>query len=134
MGASIGMHHGFELARGDEMARNSVAVIGDSTFIHSGITPLIDIVYNKGTGTVIILDNRVTAMTGHQDNPATGRTLMGEETYELDFVQLCRAIGVKRVVKVDPKNVEEFERVVREEVAAREPSVIISTRKCILTK
>ncbi len=134
MGASIGMHHGFELARGDEMARNSVAVIGDSTFIHSGITPLIDIVYNKGTGTVIILDNRVTAMTGHQDNPATGRTLMGEETYELDFVELCRAIGVKRVVKVDPKNVEEFERVVREEVAAREPSVIISTRKCILTK
>lgn len=134
MGASVSMHHGFELARGDEMARSSVAVIGDSTFIHSGITPLIDIVYNRGTGTVIILDNRVTAMTGHQDNPATGRTLMGEPTHELDFEALCRAIGVKRVVKVDPKDTREFERVVREEVAAREPSVIISSRKCILTK
>jgi indolepyruvate ferredoxin oxidoreductase alpha subunit len=134
MGASVSMHHGFELARGDEMARASVAVIGDSTFIHSGITPLIDIVYNRGTGTVIILDNRVTAMTGHQDNPATGRTLMGEPTHELDFEALCRAIGVKRVVKVDPKDTREFERVVREEVAAREPSVIISSRKCILTK
>lgn len=134
MGASISMHHGFELARGDEMARNSVAVIGDSTFIHSGITPLIDMVYNKGTGTVIILDNRVTAMTGHQDNPATGRTLMGEETHELDFEELARAIGVRRVVKVDPKDQETFERVVREEVAAKEPSVIISLRKCVLTK
>ncbi|HPQ52554.1 MAG TPA: thiamine pyrophosphate-dependent enzyme [Spirochaetota bacterium] len=134
MGASVSMHHGFELARGDEMARNSVAVIGDSTFIHSGITPLIDIVYNKGTGTVIILDNRVTAMTGHQENPATGKTLMGEETHQLDFVALAKAVGVRRVVKIDPKNVEEFERVVREEVAAPEPSVIISTRKCILMK
>ncbi len=134
MGASIGMHLGFEKARGDEMARNSVAVIGDSTFIHSGITPLIDIVYNKGTGTVIILDNRVTAMTGHQDNPATGKTLTGEETHELDLEMLCRAIGVKRVRKIDPKNTVEFETAVREEVAAREPSVIISTRKCILTK
>lgn len=134
MGASVSMHHGFELARGDEMARNSVAVIGDSTFIHSGITPLIDIVYNKGTGTVIILDNRVTAMTGHQDNPATGRTLMGEETHQLDFEQLAKAIGVKRVVKIDPKDQETFERIVREEINAKEPSVIISTRKCVLTK
>jgi indolepyruvate ferredoxin oxidoreductase alpha subunit len=134
MGASIGMHLGFEKARGDDMARKSVAVIGDSTFIHSGITPLIDLVYNKGTGTVIILDNRVTAMTGHQDNPATGRTLTGEETHELDLELLCRAIGVKRVRKIDPKNLDEFEKAVSEEVAAREPSVIISTRKCILTK
>jgi len=134
MGASIGMHLGFEKARGDEMARNSGAVIGDSTFIHSGITPLIDLVYNKGTGTVIILDNRVTAMTGHPDNPAPGKTLCGEETHELDLVLLAQAIGVRRVVKVDPKNTAEFERVVREEVAAREPSVIISSRKCILTK
>ncbi len=134
MGASIGMHLGFEKARGDEMARNSVAVIGDSTFIHSGITPLIDLVYNKGTGTVIILDNRVTAMTGHQDNPGTGKTLTGEDTHELDLELLCRAVGVKRVRKVDPKNVEEFESVVREETAAPEPSVIISTRKCILRK
>ncbi|TAL32435.1 MAG: indolepyruvate ferredoxin oxidoreductase subunit alpha [Spirochaetes bacterium] len=134
MGASIGMHLGFEKAQGDKMARNSVAVIGDSTFIHSGITPLIDLVYNRGTGTVLILDNRVTAMTGHQDNPATGRTLMGEVTHELDLELLCRAVGVKRVRKIDPKNTAEFEAAVREEVAAPEPSVIISTRKCILTK
>ncbi len=133
MGASIGMHTGFEKAR-PEMAGKSVAVIGDSTFIHSGITPLIDLVYNKGTGTVLILDNRVTAMTGHQENPATGVTLMGEETHELDLELLCRAVGVKRVRKVDPKNIEEFEKTVREELAAREPSVIISSRKCILTK
>ena len=92
MGASIGMHLGFEKAHGDEMARKSVAVIGDSTFVHSGITPLIDLVYNKGTGTVIILDNRVTAMTGHQDNPATGKTLMGEDTHELDLEMLVPAV------------------------------------------
>ncbi len=134
MGASISMHLGFEKAQGDEMARNSVAVIGDSTFIHSGITPLIDLVYNKGTGTVLILDNRVTAMTGHQENPVTGKTLMGEDTYEIKLEELCRAVGVKRVRVVDPKNTAEFEAVVREEVAAPEPSVIISLRKCILKK
>jgi indolepyruvate ferredoxin oxidoreductase alpha subunit len=134
MGASIGMHLGFEKAKGAEMARRSVAVIGDSTFVHSGITPLIDLVYNQGTGTVIILDNRTTAMTGHQDHPATGKTLMGAETHTLDMALLAKAVGVKRVVTVDPKNMEEFERVVREEVAAPEPSVIISLRKCILHK
>ena len=134
MGASIGMHLGFEKAHGPSMARKSVAVIGDSTFVHSGITPLIDLVYNKGTGTVIILDNRGTAMTGHQDHPATGVTLMGEETHELDLAMLARAVGVKRVVTVDPKNMDEFERIVREETAAPEPSVIISNRKCILKR
>jgi indolepyruvate ferredoxin oxidoreductase alpha subunit len=134
MGASIGMHLGMEKAHGDDMARKTVAVIGDSTFVHSGITPLIDLVYNKGTGTVIILDNRVTAMTGHQDHPATGKTLMGEETHVLDLAMLVRAVGVKRVVTVDPKDLVEFERVVKEEVAAPEPSVIISLRRCILTK
>ena len=117
MGASIGMHLGMEKAKGDELARRSVAIIGDSTFVHSGITPLIDLVYNKGTGTVIILDNRTTAMTGHQDHPATGITLMGEETHQLDLALLAKAVGVKRVVTVDPKDMEEFERVVREEVA-----------------
>lgn len=134
MGASIGMHLGFEKAHGEEMARKSVAVIGDSTFIHSGITPLIDLVYNKGTGTVMILDNRSTAMTGHQEHPATGKTLMGEETHELNIEMLVRAIGVKRVTKIDPKNVEELERVIKEELEAREPSVIITERKCILKK
>lgn len=133
MGASIGMHLGMEKAKPD-MARKSVAIIGDSTFVHSGITPLIDMVYNKGTGTVIILDNRTTAMTGHQDHPATGKTLMGDETHALDFAALAKAVGVERVVTVDPKDVEKLERVVREEVAADKPSVIISLRKCILSK
>lgn len=134
MGASIGMHLGFEKARGSEMAANSIAVIGDSTFVHSGITALIDLVYNKGTGTVLILDNRSTAMTGHQDNPVTGRTLMGEETHELDIEMLCRAVGVKRVICVDPRDVDTFESIVREETAIRELSVIIAERKCVLLK
>ncbi len=134
MGASIGMHLGFEKARGDEVARNTVAVIGDSTFIHSGITGLIDLVYNSGTGTVMILDNRVTAMTGHQENPATGFTLMGDPTHELDLEMMVRACGVKRVVVIDPKDVDDLERVIKEEVAAKEPSVIITRRKCILKK
>ncbi|MFH0976145.1 MAG: thiamine pyrophosphate-dependent enzyme [Spirochaetota bacterium] len=134
MGASIGVHLGFEKARGRDMAKKCVAVIGDSTFVHSGITPLIDLVYNKGTGTVIILDNRSTAMTGHQDHPATGKTLMGEDTHELDLALLVKAVGVKRVVVADPKDIENFERIVKEEVEAPEPSVIISNRKCILKR
>lgn len=134
MGASIGMHLGFEKARGAEMARNSVAVIGDSTFIHSGITGLIDLVYNKGTGTVIIMDNRVTAMTGHQENPATGKTLMGDDTYELDLEMMVKACGVKRVVVIDPRDIEALEKVIRDEIAAPEPSVILTRRKCILKK
>jgi indolepyruvate ferredoxin oxidoreductase alpha subunit len=134
MGASIGMHLGFEKARGSEMASKSVAVIGDSTFIHSGITSLIDMVWNKGTGTVLILDNRVTAMTGHQHNPATGRTLMGDEAPELDLETLCKAIGVKRTFCVDPRDVEALEKLIREETATREPSVIITKRQCILIK
>lgn len=133
MGASIGVHLGFEKAK-PEMARKSVAIIGDSTFVHSGITPLINMVYNKGTGTVLILDNRTTAMTGHQEHPGTGKTLMGEETYALDLAMLAKAVGVKRVVTVDPKDVDELRRIVKEEVAAEEPSVIISLRKCILSK
>lgn len=134
MGASISMLLGMEKAMGSEFAQNSVAVIGDSTFVHTGITSLIDLVYNKGTGTILILDNRVTAMTGQQDHPATGKTLMGEETYELDLALLCKAIGVNRVRTVDPKNVDEFEKVLREEIAAKEPSVVIALRKCILSK
>ncbi|MFW5807472.1 MAG: indolepyruvate ferredoxin oxidoreductase subunit alpha [Spirochaetota bacterium] len=134
MGASVSMHLGFEKAQGDAMASSSVAVIGDSTFVHSGITGLIDIVYNKGTGTVIILDNRTTGMTGHQENPATGVTLMGEKTHELDFELLSKAVGVNRVFCVDPKDVDAFESLLKEELAAREPSVIIAKRSCILKK
>jgi len=133
MGASVSMHLGFEKAD-PEMARRSVAVIGDSTFIHSGITGLIDIVYNKGTGTVIILDNRTTGMTGHQENPSTGKTLMGEPAHELDFEKLVSAIGVNRVSVIDPHKEAELEKLVAEEVAAAEPSVIIVKRKCILKK
>ena len=134
MGASIGMHFGFELVHGDEIVKKSVAVIGDSTFIHSGITPLIDLVYNKGTGTVIILDNQTTAMTGHQDNPSTGRTLIKETTHKLDFEMLVKAVGIQRIKIVDPREMDKFEQVVLEEIKAREPSVIISARKCILKK
>lgn len=134
MGASVGMAHGIEKARGREAARKTVAVIGDSTFIHSGITGLIDIVYNKGTSTVIILDNSTTGMTGHQHNPATGFTIKGEPTRQVDLVKLCHAIGVDRVRVCDPFDLEGTEKAIKEEVAADEPSVIISQRPCALLK
>ena len=134
MGASVSMHLGFEKAWGDKLARKSVAVIGDSTFIHSGITGLIDIVYNKGTGTVIILDNRTTGMTGHQENPSTGKTLLGDLAPELDLEALCRACGVRRVSVIDPVEKENLEKLLVDETAALEPSVIIVKRKCILKK
>lgn len=134
MGASIGMAHGMEKARGTDAARKTVAVIGDSTFIHSGITGLIDIVYNKGTSTVIILDNSITGMTGHQDNPTTGYTIKGEPTKQVDLEKLCQAIGIERVRICDPFDLSEFEKVVREEIAAEEPSVIIAQRPCALLK
>ena len=134
MGASIGMLLGIEKARGTEQAKRSVAVIGDSTFIHSGVTPLIDMVYNQGTGTVIVLDNRTTAMTGHQENPASGKTLKGDPAPELDLEQLARAIGVKRTVTLDPKDTTVLHQVIEREIAAPEPSVIIAKRKCILKK
>ncbi|MCX7772357.1 MAG: indolepyruvate ferredoxin oxidoreductase subunit alpha [Clostridia bacterium] len=134
MGASIGMAHGMEKAMGMDAARKTVAVIGDSTFIHSGITGLIDIVYNKGTSTVLILDNSITGMTGHQQNPTTGYTIKGEPTRQVDLVKLCQAVGVERVRVCDPFDLEAFEKAVREEIAAEEPSVIISQRPCALLK
>jgi len=133
MGASVSMHLGFEKAH-PEITRKSVAVIGDSTFIHSGITGLIDIVYNGGTGTVLILDNRTTGMTGHQENPATGLTLMGEPAHELDLELMVKACGVKRVQTVDPNNMDVLKKAVETEVAATEPSVIIVRRKCLLKR
>lgn len=132
MGASIGTAIGMEKARGKDFARKLIAVIGDSTFVHSGITGLIDAVYNKATTTTIILDNRTTGMTGHQQNPTTGFTLKGEPIKELDLVQLCKAIGVERVVVVDPFALEELEAVIKRELAAEEPSVIITQRVCAL--
>ncbi|NJD02965.1 MAG: indolepyruvate ferredoxin oxidoreductase subunit alpha, partial [Ruminiclostridium sp.] len=134
MGASIGMAHGMEKAQGREFGRKTVAVIGDSTFIHSGITGLIDIVDNKGNATVLILDNSITGMTGHQHNPATGFTIRGEPTRRISLFQLAKAIGIDRVRIEDPFDIKEFEKAVREEINAEEPSVIISQRPCVLLK
>lgn len=134
MGASISMLHGFNKAREGENKVKSVAVIGDSTFIHSGITGLIDIVYNKGNSTVIILDNSITGMTGHQHNPTTGYTIKGEPTINVDLVKLAQAIGIRRVHVCDPLQIDEFEKIVKEEVNTDEPSVIIAQRPCALLK
>ncbi|KJS14891.1 MAG: indolepyruvate ferredoxin oxidoreductase [Peptococcaceae bacterium BRH_c4b] len=134
MGASIGTAHGMEKARGAEFAQKTVAVIGDSTFIHSGITSLIDVVYNKGNSTVLILDNSITAMTGFQPNPTTGYTIKGEVTRQVDLVKLAQAIGVERVRVANPFDIKEFEKIVKEETAAAEPSVIISKSPCALSK
>lgn len=132
MGASIGMAMGMEKARGSEYANKVVAVIGDSTFVHSGITPLIDIVYNQGTATVLILDNSTTAMTGHQDHPATGVTIKKEPTVKLDLEALVKAVGVKNVRVVDPLHLNELQQALEEELQRREPSVIIARRPCAL--
>jgi indolepyruvate ferredoxin oxidoreductase alpha subunit len=137
MGASIGMALGLEKAfassevNADKEGR-VVGVLGDSTFIHGGITGLIDMVYNKTHSTIIILDNRTTAMTGFQHHPGTGRTLMGEETHSLDLVELCRAVGVESVRVIDPWDLEETEKVIGEEMEAPRTSVIISRRACVL--
>jgi indolepyruvate ferredoxin oxidoreductase alpha subunit len=133
MGASIGVLHGLSHVR-PELADRAVAVIGDSTFIHSGITGLVNIVYNQSPVTVIILDNSITAMTGHQQNPATGHTLQGKTAPVLDLEAVCGGVGVKRVRTVDPFDLEGTERVIKEELAAREPSVIIAKRPCVLLK
>ena len=134
MGASVSGAHGMEKARGTEFGKNLVSVIGDSTFIHSGITGLIDIVYNKGNSTTIILDNSITGMTGHQHNPTTGYTIKGEPTRQVDLVKLCQAVGVERIKVVDPFSVKELEQIVKEETHAEEPSVIITQRPCALLK
>lgn len=134
MGASVSAALGMAKARGKEFNKKLVSVIGDSTFIHSGITGLIDIVYNKGANTVIILDNSITGMTGHQDNPTTGYTIRGEETAQVNLVTLCKSVGVKNVVVADPFDVRTFEKVVKEEVERDEPSVIIAQRPCALLK
>lgn len=134
MGASVSAAHGMAKVRGEEFAHKLVSVIGDSTFIHSGITGLIDIVYNKGINTVIILDNSITGMTGHQDNPTTGKTIRGEATYQIDLAMLVKACGINSVRISDPFDIKEFEKVVKEETAKNEPSVIIAQRPCALLK
>ena len=130
MGASITMAHGFEKAIED--SKDTVAVLGDSTFFHSGITGLINMNYNKAKGTVIILDNRITGMTGHQDNPSTGKNAKGEEAPAIDIATLCRACGVKNIVEVDPFEVKELEQIIKTETARDELSVIITKRPCAL--
>lgn len=134
MGASISGLHGFNKARGSDWEKKSVAVIGDSTFIHSGITGLIDIAYNASNSTVIVLDNSITGMTGHQQNPTTGYNIKGDPATAVNLEALCKAIGIDRVTVVDPFDIEEVERVVREELAADAPSVIIARRPCALLK
>ena len=132
MGASIGMALGLEKARGRDFAKKTVAVIGDSTFVHSGITGLVDMVYNQGHSTVIIVDNSTTGMTGHQPNPTTGFNVRGEIAPQLDVVKLCEAIGVPSVRVVDPFNMKELEQTIMEESEKDVPSVIIARRPCAL--
>ena len=132
MGASVSAAHGMAKARGAEFNKKLVSVIGDSTFMHSGITGLIDIVYNKGNNTVIILDNSITGMTGHQDNPTTGFTIRKEPTKQVDLVALAKSIGIEHVVVADPFDLKNFERIVKEEVEREEPSVIVAQRPCAL--
>lgn len=134
MGASISGLHGFNTARGSEQAKKSVAVIGDSTFIHSGITGLIDIAYNKGFSTVIVLDNSITGMTGHQNNPANGLTIKGDPTVAVNLEALARAVGFENVVVVDPFDIEATKAAVKEELQKEAPSLIISRRPCALLK
>jgi indolepyruvate ferredoxin oxidoreductase alpha subunit len=132
MGASITNAHGMFRAKGKEFSKTNIAVIGDSTFIHSGITGLIDAVYNKSNITVIIMDNRTTGMTGHQNQPGTGKTIKDEDTYMLDLEALCRACGVQNLSVVDPYNLAEVENAIKECLEADSVSVIIAKRPCIL--
>lgn len=134
MGASIGNATGITKVLAPEDKKKVVAVIGDSTFLHSGMTGLLDMVYNNAPATVIILDNRITAMTGRQENPASGFTLMGEETFQVDFTSLVRTLGVKNIRSIDPYDLEETEKVIAEEMNRPEPSVIITSRPCVLIK
>ncbi len=133
MGASVSGLHGFNAAR-NEAERKSVAVIGDSTFMHSGMTGLVNIAYNATNSTVIILDNSITGMTGHQQNPTTGFNIKGDPAAKVDLEALCKALGINRVRVVDPYDLKACETAVKEELAVEEPSVIISRRPCVLLK
>ncbi len=134
MGASVSGLHGFNLARGTDAEKKSVAVIGDSTFMHSGMTGLVNVAYNATNSTVIILDNSITGMTGHQQNPTTGYNIKGDPAQKVDLEALCHALGINRVRVVDPYDLKACEAAVKEELQAEEPSVIISRRPCVLLK
>ncbi|MBR2823192.1 MAG: indolepyruvate ferredoxin oxidoreductase subunit alpha [Clostridia bacterium] len=134
MGASVSGIHGFNLATDGESEGKTVAVIGDSTFMHSGMTGLVNIAYNATNSTVIILDNSITGMTGHQQNPTTGYNIKGDPAAKVDLEALCKALGIRRVRVVDPYDLKQCEQAVKEELAEKEPSVIISRRPCVLLK
>lgn len=134
MGASVSGIHGYNKAGGEETENKTVCVIGDSTFMHSGVTGLINIAYNQSNSTVIILDNSITGMTGHQQNPTTGYSIKGDPAGKVNLEDLCHSIGINSVRVVDPYNLEECEKAVKEELAKNEPSVIISRRPCVLLK
>ena len=134
MGASVSGIHGFSKSQQGAMDNKTVAVIGDSTFMHSGITGLVNMAYNESNATVIIVDNSITGMTGHQQNPTTGFNLKGDPCAKIDLETLCKAVGIKRVRVIDPYNLAECDAVIKEELAANEPSVIISRRPCALLK
>ncbi|MBR1764147.1 MAG: indolepyruvate ferredoxin oxidoreductase subunit alpha [Ruminococcus sp.] len=134
MGASVSGLHGYNKALGKDAEKKSVAVIGDSTFMHSGMTGLVNIAYNATNSTVIILDNSITGMTGHQQNPTTGKNLKGDPAAAVNLEELCHAIGIKSVRVADPYNMAETEKIIKEELEKDEPSVIISRRPCALLK
>ena len=134
MGASVSGLHGFSKSQQGAMDGKTVAVIGDSTFMHSGITGLVNMAYNESNATVIIVDNSITGMTGHQQNPTTGFNLKGDPCAKIDLETLCRAVGIRRVRVVDPYNLKQCDEAIKEELAANEPSVIISRRPCALLK
>ena len=134
MGASISTLHGMEKAKGRDYIKNWVAVIGDSTFMHTGVNSLMNMVYNQGAGTVIILDNSTTGMTGHQDHAATGKTLKGETVPAISIYHLCKSMGIEHVIEVDAFDTKELERIVKEETARDAVSVIITKAPCVLLK
>lgn len=134
MGASISMLHGMEKAKGKDFIKNWVAVIGDSTFMHTGVNSLMNMVYNKSTGTVMILDNSTTGMTGHQDHSATGKTLMNEATYAINIYQLCKAMGIENVYEIDAFDIVGLENLIKTETQRDELSVIITKAPCVLLK
>ena len=132
MGASIGASHGLDKALGDDIKGKIIAVLGDSTFMHSGVTGLINAVYNKGNSTICVLDNSITAMTGHQENPTTGKTLMGEDTKTVDLEALAKACGVEKVITFDPYDLEETKKGLKEAIEYDGVSMIISRHPCAL--
>ena len=134
MGASIGAAHGFNKILGAEAERHTVAVIGDSTFVHSGMTGLANVAYNQSNSTVVILDNSITGMTGHQQNPTTGYNIKGDPAGKIDLEALVRAMGIERIRVVDPYDLKACNEAIKEELQADEPSVIISRRPCALLK